>query len=69
MGGRSTGTLSWGVLNVVRVEKCNVLEDEGEEDGIVETEVEVVGTEARKSKGVEIEIRAFEVATFRLVLG
>jgi len=69
MGGRSTGTLSWGVLNVVRVEKCNVLEDEGEEVGIVETEVEVVGTEARKSKGVEIEIRAFEVATFRLVLG
>ncbi|KAF2806132.1 uncharacterized protein BDZ99DRAFT_466406 [Mytilinidion resinicola] len=66
MGGKSRGVLSWGVLDVKRVEKCNVLEDDGEEISIVETEVLVDGE--RTSKGVEIEVRAFEVATYRLVL-
>lgn len=57
MGGKSKGVLEWGVLPVKKVTKCNVLEDD-------EDEIQI----ASNGKGVEIEIRAFEVATFRLQL-
>lgn len=57
MGGKSKGVLEWGVLPVKKVTKCNVLEDD--EDEIQTTS---------DGKGVEIEIRVFEVATFRLQL-
>ena len=57
MGGKSKGVLEWGVLPVKKVTKCNVLEDD-------EDEIQI----ASDGKGVEIEIRAFEVATFRLQL-
>ena len=57
MGGKSKGVLVWGVLPVEKVTKCNVLEDD-------EDEIQI----ASDGKGIEIEIRAFEVATFRLQL-
>ena len=57
MGGKSKGVLEWGVLPVKKVTKCNVLEDD-------EDEIQI----ASDGKGIEIEIRAFEVATFRLQL-
>ena len=57
MGGKSKGVLEWGVLPVKKVTKCNVLEDD-------EDEIQI----ASNGKVVEIEIRAFEVATFRLQL-
>ncbi|KAF2403931.1 alpha-mannosidase [Trichodelitschia bisporula] len=57
LGGRSKGVLRWGDVEVKRVEKTNVLEDKGEEVGIL-----------KEGGGVEIELRPFEVATFRLIL-
>jgi alpha-mannosidase len=57
MGGKSKATLSWGVLPVTKAYKCNILEDDLEE-----VEVDEDG------KGMEIEVRAFEVASYRLVL-
>jgi alpha-mannosidase len=57
MGGKSKGVLEWGVLPVKKVTKCNVLEDD-------EDEIQITSD----GKGVEIEIRVFEVATFRLQL-
>jgi alpha-mannosidase len=55
MGGKSRGTIETS-LPVKRITKCNVLEDDGEE--------------LRKygSLKCDIELRAFEVATFRLQL-
>ena len=58
LGGKARGSISSG-LPVKRVWKCNVLEDDEEE------------LEIRKSdtgSAVSIELRAFEVATFRLQL-
>ncbi|KAJ5768558.1 hypothetical protein N7533_001141 [Penicillium manginii] len=58
LGGKARGTIHSG-LDVKRVWKCNVLEDDEEE------------LEVRKADGgsaVSIELRAFEVATFRLQL-
>lgn len=57
LGGRCKGLLEWGGVPVKRVWKCNVLEDDGEEVNIRDGE-----------QGVEIEVRAFEVASFRLQL-
>ncbi|UPX11266.1 Alpha-mannosidase [Ascochyta rabiei] len=64
MGGRSKAVLSWGDLKVKKAVKTNALEDE--EEDLTES---LVSAEATGSaKGVKIEIRAFEVATFKLVL-
>ena len=61
---RTQGGMSHGCIettwDVKRVWKCNVLEDDE-----VELAVRDLG---EKGKGVEIELRAFEVASFRLVL-
>ena len=60
MGGRCRGRLVWndGLVPVKRVWKCNVLEDDGEE----------MAVDRDGMDGVEFELRAFEVATFRLQL-
>lgn len=55
LGGKSRGTIKTGGLEVRKVTRCNLLEDDGEEVKIHEGEV-------------RIELRAFEVATFRLWL-
>ncbi|KAK5120463.1 Glycoside hydrolase, 38 vacuolar alpha mannosidase [Cryomyces antarcticus] len=57
LGGRARGFLRWGPLKVAKVWKCNILEDD--------LEALEVG---KGAKGVEIEVRAFEVATYRLLL-
>ena len=57
LGGKVKARLSWGVLPVKRVWKTNVLEDDGEEFEVKE-----------KENGVPIEVRAFEVQTYRLQL-
>ncbi|KAI9748942.1 MAG: Glycoside hydrolase, 38 vacuolar alpha mannosidase [Candelina submexicana] len=54
LGGKSRGTIKTS-LPVRKVTRCNLLEDDGEEVAIREGEV-------------RIELRAFEVATFRLWL-
>ena len=66
LGGKSKGVLTWGDLSVSRVVKCNALEDE-EKGG--KLEIAEVG-EGREGggKGVKLDIRAFEIATFKLVL-
>jgi alpha-mannosidase len=61
LGGKSRGVLTWGELNVKKVVRVNALEDEEGECGEV---VEVEGG----GKGVKIELRAFEVASFKVVL-
>lgn len=56
LGGRARGRIGWGgKLRVKKVFKTNLLEDDGEE---------LVHDEG----GVEVELRPFEVATFRLQL-
>ncbi|KAF2277453.1 uncharacterized protein EI97DRAFT_396215 [Westerdykella ornata] len=62
LGGKSRGVLSWGKLHVKRVSRVNVLEDELE-DLTVNMREAVDG-----GKGVEIEVRAFEVLTMKLEL-
>ena len=57
LGGKSTGVLSWGGIPVQKVWKTNVLEDDLEEMKI-----------GSSGTGMEIEVRAFEVATYRLQL-
>jgi len=57
LGGKSRGVLNWGDIPVKTAWKTNVLEDDLEEVKIAST-----------GKGVEIEVRAFEVATYRLQL-
>jgi alpha-mannosidase len=63
LGGRSKGVITWGGLEVKSVEKVNALEDHIEDVAVGMMEVE-----GKKRVGAKIEIRAFEVATFRLVL-
>lgn len=63
LGGKSKAVLTWGDLNVKRAVKVNALEDE-----IEGKEGEVVITEVEGKKGAKIEVRAFEVATYKLVL-
>jgi alpha-mannosidase len=55
LGGRSRGTIGFGPVKVAKAWKCNVLEDELEEVKI-------------GNDGLEIELRAFEVATFKFLL-
>lgn len=57
LGGRNKGILTWKDLPVKKVEKCNALEDDGET-------VELT----KDGKGAGISLRAFEVATFKLLL-
>ena|ERR1700761_1403345 len=57
LGGKAKGVLKWGDVPIKKVEKSNILEDDGEELTIL-----------KGGKGVEIELRAFEVATYRLQL-
>jgi alpha-mannosidase len=59
LGGKSRGTIH-SKFSVKRVWKCNILEDDGEE-------LETYGVESGSLK-VDIELRPFEVATFRLQL-
>lgn len=59
LGGRSRGTIR-SRFPVARVFKCNVLEDDEEELDFTET--------ATRRHEVDIELRAFEVATYRLQL-
>ncbi|KAK5172242.1 Glycoside hydrolase, 38 vacuolar alpha mannosidase [Saxophila tyrrhenica] len=55
LGGLSRGTISMGGVKVGKAWKCNLLEDELEEMSIGD-------------EGLEVELRAFEVATFKLRL-
>ncbi|KAK5105729.1 hypothetical protein LTR62_002331 [Meristemomyces frigidus] len=55
LGGFSRGTVLFGPVKIARAWKCNILEDAGEE---VEVERE----------GMEVELRAFEVASYKLEL-
>ena len=57
LGGRTTGMLQWGDIPVKKVWKSNILEDELESCSF-----------HSKDKGIEIELRAFEVATYKLQL-
>lgn len=55
LGGTSRGTISLGPVKVNKVWKCNLLEDELEEMRL-------------GKEGLEIELRAFEVASYKLLL-
>jgi alpha-mannosidase len=66
MGGKSKGVLTWGELDVKKVIKVNALEDEEGEICIDEIDLK---DEGEKEKGVVLDIRAFQVASFKLVLG
>ncbi|KAF2460046.1 putative alpha-mannosidase I [Lineolata rhizophorae] len=55
LGGKARGRLEWGPIPVKKAYVCNLLEDEGEK-------VEVNG------EGIAIELRPFEVKSFKLVL-
>ncbi|KAF2763727.1 putative alpha-mannosidase I [Teratosphaeria nubilosa] len=55
LGGLSRGTISLGPVKVKKAWKCNLLEDEIEEVRVGE-------------EGLEVELRAFEVASFKLEL-
>lgn len=55
LGGRSRGKLQWGELPVKKAWRCNLLEDDLEELDIGE-------------KGMDVEVRAFEVVSYRLQL-
>jgi alpha-mannosidase len=57
LGGKSTGTLKWGKIPVKSVYSTNLLEDDG-------TELDI----SDSGDGVEITVRPFEVATYRLQL-
>ena len=63
MGGRSKAVLFWGDIKVKKVLRTNALEDE-EED----LSHNMINAEGCDAKGVKIEVRAFEVATYKLVL-
>ena len=55
LGGLSRGTVGMGPIKVEKAWKCNLLEDEVEE------------AELGKD-GLEVELRAFEVASYKLLL-
>ncbi|KAH6638439.1 glycosyl hydrolases family 38 N-terminal domain-containing protein [Boeremia exigua] len=72
LGGKSRGMLEWSGVRVRKVVRVNALEDE---EGVVEGLVRGGGGEGGEGSGsgsgsgsVGIEVRAFEVATFKLVL-
>lgn len=62
LGGKSKGVLTWGDVPVKKVIKVNALEDDVED-----LSGRMVCME-NGQKGVGIEIRAFEVATYKLVV-
>lgn len=66
LGGKSKGVLTWGDVDVKKVIRVNALEDE-EGEPLVISDMRV-GTEENGEKGVPVEIRAFEVATYKLIL-
>ncbi|KAK3116920.1 Glycoside hydrolase, 38 vacuolar alpha mannosidase [Teratosphaeriaceae sp. CCFEE 6253] len=55
LGGQARGTVGFGGVQVRRAWKCNLLEDAGEEAVIGEG-------------GLEVQLRAFEVASYKLLL-
>ena len=55
LGGTSRGTVGFGPVDVKKAWKCNLLEDETEEVDF-------------GKEGIEIELRAFEVASYKLLL-
>ena len=55
LGGKCRGKLQWGELPVKKAWRCNLLEDDLEELEISE-------------KGMNLEVRPFEVVSFRLEL-
>ena len=63
MGGKSKAVLTWGDVKVKRVVKTNALEDEE-----ADLSADMVGVQGGEGKGVKIEVRAFEVATYKLLL-
>ena len=63
MGGKSKAVITWGSLKVKKVSKVNALEDLIEDVG-----VDMVEVEGKKLVGAKIEVRSFEVATFKLEL-
>ncbi|OAL44140.1 hypothetical protein IQ07DRAFT_578979 [Pyrenochaeta sp. DS3sAY3a] len=64
LGGKSKGVLTWGDVPVKKVFKVNALEDVLEEltDSVVQVQ------ERGGALGVKLEVRAFEIATYKLVL-
>ncbi|KAL4882791.1 glycosyl hydrolases family 38 N-terminal domain-containing protein [Aspergillus karnatakaensis] len=62
LGGKTRGLLNIG-WDVKKVYRCNILEDDGEE-----LEIQSLDGKEGRRKRVEIELRAFEVATFRVQL-
>ncbi|KAJ4288183.1 Glycoside hydrolase, 38 vacuolar alpha mannosidase [Kalmusia sp. IMI 367209] len=62
LGGKSKAVLTWGKLNVKSVVKVNALEDD------IENSEEILMVNHDGKKGAKISIRAFEVATFKLIL-
>ena len=69
LGGKSRGLLTWGDLKVKRVVKVNALEDEYD-DGKSELQLGVFATGEGddEQEGVQIDVRAFEVASYKVVL-
>lgn len=59
LGGKARGSLLLSRLSVRQVWKCNVLEDDQEE-------LQIRGADG--ASAVDIELRAFEIATYRLQL-
>ena len=55
LGGRCRGRLQWGELPVKKAWRCNLLEDDLDEMEVGD-------------KGMDIEVRPFEVVSFRLQL-
>ncbi|KAK5003398.1 hypothetical protein LTR28_010217 [Elasticomyces elasticus] len=56
LGGSARGVLGFGAVDVVAAWRCNLLEDDMEEVGL------------REEGGIEVELRAFEVVSFRFLL-
>ena len=57
LGGKSKGLLRWGSIPVKKAWRTNLLEDNLEEVKI-----------EKDGMGIEVEVRAFEVVTYRLQL-
>ena len=64
LGGRARGVLGFADLDIKKVWKCNLLEDDGEEVEILRG----AGEGERKGKGVKVDLKPFEVGTWRLQL-
>ncbi|KAF1911617.1 glycosyl hydrolases family 38 N-terminal domain-containing protein [Ampelomyces quisqualis] len=67
LGGKCKGVLTWGQLKVKKVMKCNALEDE-ERDGELEVNMLNVQSGGGEMLGVELEVRAFEIVTLKVLL-